>query len=295
MARRHWTLLFLSDSAQQVKQYRFPRAVVQLAIAVVLVAVSTISSIGTAVYMKLHAPHAAQALMRKNNQMQRELNEVHVQVAALQTELDVLAQHDEKFRLVAGLEPINDDVQKVGIGGGPLEFASAASNEVNELLRRAKLLSFSWREARDTLAFKHSRLEATPSIVPTNGYITSAFSRSRKHPILNRARPHEGVDISAPRGTPIVAAAKGRIRFSGPDGDYGLSVEVDHGFGVVTRYAHASKLLVQRGQTVERGQTIGLVGETGLAVGPHLHYEVLVNGKPTNPRTWFLNMEAIAD
>lgn len=295
MARRHWTLLFLSDSTQQVKQYRFPRTVVQLAIAVVMVTVSAISSIGTAIYMKAHAPQAAQALMRKNNQMQRELNEVHTQVAALQTELDVLAQEDEKFRLVAGLEPINEDVQKVGIGGGPMEFASAASNEVSELLRRAKLLNFSWREARDTLEFKHTRMEATPSIIPTAGYITSGFSRSRRHPILNRARPHEGVDITAPRGTPIISAAKGRIRFSGRDGDYGLTVEVDHGFGVVTRYAHASKLLVTRGQMVDRGQTIGLVGETGLASGPHLHYEVLVNGKPTNPHTWFLNMNAIAD
>jgi murein DD-endopeptidase MepM/ murein hydrolase activator NlpD len=142
---------------------------------------------------------------------------------------------------------------------------------------------------------KHKRLEATPSIIPTTGYITSVFSRNRRHPILDRARPHEGVDITAPTGTPILAAAKGRVRFAGRDGGYGLSIEVDHGYGVVTRYAHASRIIAQRGQQVQRGDTIGLVGETGLAVGPHLHYEVLVNGQATNPRQWFLNADKVAD
>ncbi|HEY0306428.1 MAG TPA: M23 family metallopeptidase, partial [Longimicrobiales bacterium] len=150
-------------------------------------------------------------------------------------------------------------------------------------------------EARDTLAEKRDRLESTPSILPTRGYVTSVFSRSRMHPILDVARPHEGIDITAPTGTPIMAAAKGSVRFVGTDGGYGLSIEVDHGYGVVTRYAHASKALVKHGQQVQRGDTIGLVGQTGLAIGPHLHYEVLVNGKATNPRQWFLNVDKVAD
>jgi murein DD-endopeptidase MepM/ murein hydrolase activator NlpD len=295
MARRHWTLLFVSDGSEKVRQVRMPRAVVQLAIAVALVVVSTLSSLGTAFYMKAHAPQAEQALHRQNAAMKRELHEVKGQIVALNSQLEDLAKEDEKFRLVAGLEPISEDVQKVGIGGGPVESKSETLNEVGELLRRAKLLSFSWREARDTLEYKHDRLEATPSIIPTTGYITSAFTRSRMHPILHRARPHQGVDITAPHGTPIHAAAKGRVRFAGRDGDYGLSIEIDHGHGVVTRYAHASKILVKRGQEVTRGDVIGAVGSTGLSVGPHLHYEVLVNGKPTNPRNWFMNLDAIAD
>jgi murein DD-endopeptidase MepM/ murein hydrolase activator NlpD len=310
MARRHWTLLFISDGTKHIRQYRLPRSLVQLAIALVLVAVSTISSFGTAIYLKSQAPRSAQELNRKNDLMKRELTEIRDQVLALHTQLEDLAKHDEQFRLVAGLEPLDEDVQRVGIGGTLVQpkdkklwqldknssmLAVATSNELGELLRRAQLLSFSWREARDTLEVKHDRMQATPSIVPTNGYITSAFSRSRKHPILDRARPHEGVDITAPRGTPIVSAAKGRVRFVGVNGDYGLMVEVDHGHGVVTRYAHASKTLVKRGEVVMRGQRIGLVGETGLAIGPHLHYEVLVNGKATNPRQWFFDNEKIAD
>ena len=294
MSRPHWTLLFISDGTKQIRQYQLPRVLVQLAIAAVLVVVSALSSVGTAIYMKAHAPQAARQLQREKAVMQRELHEIKGQLVVLNTELEQLAKEDEKFRLVAGLEPISEDVQRVGIGG-PLDAKSETMSEVGELLRRAKLLNFSWREARDTLEYKHERLAATPSIIPTTGYITSVFSRSRMHPILHRARPHKGVDITAPRGTPILAAAKGRVRLAAADGEYGLSIEIDHGHGVVTRYAHASKLLVKRGQEVNRGDTIGLVGATGLAVGPHLHYEVLVNGKATNPRNWFFNLDAIAD
>lgn len=310
MARRHWTLLFISDGTKLIRQYRVPRALVQLAIAVVLVSVSAISSVGTAVFMKSRAPQAAQELEQRNDLMKRELTEIRDQVLALHTQLEDLAKHDEKFRLVAGLEPLDADVQRVGIGGSLVQpkdkklwqldrsagtLAVTTSNELGQLLRRAELLNFSWREARDTLEGKHERLESTPSIVPTAGYLTSAFSRSRKHPILDRARPHEGVDITARAGTPFVAAAKGYVRFVGVNGNYGLTVEIDHGHGVVTRYAHASKTLVRRGQQVSRGEKIGLVGQTGLAVGPHLHYEVLVNGKATNPRQWFLDSEKVAD
>lgn len=310
MARRHWTLLFLADSTQQIRQYRLPRALVQITIAAVLAMVSGLSSLGTATFMKWTAPTAKHELEEKNELMQRELQTIRVQVKELHSQLEQLAVQDEQFRLVAGLEPIDEDVFRVGIGGrleqpsdhklfqldqNATNLAFTTSSEVGELLRRARLLNFSWREARDSLVDKHNRLESTPSIIPTSGYITSVFSRNRKHPILDISRPHEGIDITAPAGTPIRAAAKGRIRFVGRDGDYGLAIEIDHGYGVVTRYAHTSKTLVRRGQLVSRGDTIGLVGQTGLAVGPHLHYEVLVNGRATNPRQYFLNVNRIAD
>lgn len=310
MARRHWTLLFVADSTEGIRQYRFPRALVQIAIAGVLALVSGLSSLGTATFMKVQAPQQTKVLERKNELMRRELQEIRGQLSTLHTQLDQLATQDQQFRLVAGLEPFDQDLYRVGIGGtlehpadkklyqldrDATTLAVTTSSELGELLRRARLLNFSWREARDSLMDKHNRLEATPSIIPTNGYISSVFSRSRRHPILARERPHEGVDITAPTGTPILAAAKGRVRSAERDGGYGLSIEVDHGYGVVTRYAHASKILVRRGQLVQRGDTIGLVGQTGLAVGPHLHYEVLVNGRATNPRQWFFNVDKVAD
>jgi murein DD-endopeptidase MepM/ murein hydrolase activator NlpD len=105
----------------------------------------------------------------------------------------------------------------------------------------------------------------------------------RMHPILHIDRPHEGIDVVAPAGTPIEAPAAGRVVNAGWESGYGNTVTIDHGFGVVTKYAHASRLLVRTGQYVKRGERIALVGNTGLATGPHLHYEVHVNGKPVDP------------
>lgn len=311
MIRRQWTLLVVSDNETKVRQYRFSREAVRLIIAVAFVVISIFSSTVTAFVMKSHQPQQTARLEHTNLLLKSEIRDIRKQVNSLNVHLDDLAQQDEHFRLVAGLEPLSADVQRVGIGGpggedasGTVlrkldrsagELAMTTSSQVSELLRRARLLSFSWREARDTLESKNERMESTPSIVPTNGHVSSAFSRSRWHPILDRPRPHEGIDITAPQGTPIVAAAKGVVTKATFDGDFGNMVEIDHGYGVTTRYAHASKLLVHPGQTVKRGEKIALVGETGLAVGPHLHYEVLVDGRPSNPRKYFLNMEVIAD
>jgi murein DD-endopeptidase MepM/ murein hydrolase activator NlpD len=103
------------------------------------------------------------------------------------------------------------------------------------------------------------------------------------HPIHNQVLPHEGIDVSAPMGTPILAAAKGRVAFAGQRDGYGLVVEIDHGFGYVTLYGHASRALVTRGQQVARGDLIAQVGRSGIATSPHLHYEVRVNDRPVNP------------
>jgi murein DD-endopeptidase MepM/ murein hydrolase activator NlpD len=311
MSRRQWTLLLVSDNETKVRQYHFSREMVRLGVALALVTVSALSSLGTAIVVKHRAPRQTAELTQRNDLLKTEIQDIQKQLTSLDVHLDNLAQQDEQFRLVAGLEPIDRDVQRVGIGGpdgenaeasrllkldrGASELATTTSHQVSELLRRARLLSFSWREATNTLETKHDRLLATPSIVPTEGFLTSAFSHNRMHPIFNRARPHQGVDITAKVGTPIVAAAKGTVISAGYEGDYGFMVELDHGYGVITRYAHASKTLVRRGQVVERGENIALVGSTGLSVGPHLHYEVLVNGRPTNPRKFFFDNSVVAD
>src|SRR5690606_11177737 len=108
-------------------------------------------------------------------------------------------------------------------------LAFSASMQLNSLISRARVLAFSWREAEDTLSGKHARLAATPSIYPTRGYVSSSFSTSRWHPILDRPRPHAGIDIVANTGTPVVAAANGRVASAGHRGDYGLLVDIDHG------------------------------------------------------------------
>ena len=117
--------------------------------------------------------------------------------------------------------------------------------------------------------------------------VSSRFNLSRKHPVLNRIRAHKGVDYAAPTGTPVRAAGEGRVRFVGRQGGYGNVIELEHGSGVVTVYGHLSRFAskLRRGQRVELAQVIGYVGSTGLATGPHLHYEYRVRGVHKNPQT----------
>jgi murein DD-endopeptidase MepM/ murein hydrolase activator NlpD len=118
-------------------------------------------------------------------------------------------------------------------------------------------------------------------------HVASRFNLARKHPILNRIRAHKGVDYAAPTGTPVRAAGDGRVKFVGRQGGYGNVVELEHGSGVVTVYGHLSRFAssLRRGQKVQMAQVIGYVGMTGLATGPHLHYEYRVRGMHKNPQT----------
>ena len=119
--------------------------------------------------------------------------------------------------------------------------------------------------------------------LPVIGTIVSGFSRARKHPLLHIVRPHLGVDVSAPAGTPISAPASGRVLFVGRKFSYGLTVEIEHSNGVITRYGHLRAADVTEGESVARGARIGSVGSSGLTTGPHLHYEMIVNGRPVDP------------
>jgi murein DD-endopeptidase MepM/ murein hydrolase activator NlpD len=131
---------------------------------------------------------------------------------------------------------------------------------------------------------------AAPGIVlPVSGTITSRFSQSRWEPILHLFRPHEGVDIAAPSGTSIRTPADGRVIFVGQRLGYGLVVELDHGGGVKTLYAHCQRSLVHEGDYVATGAVIATVGSTGLSTAPHVHFEVIVNGRHVDPLKYLLD------
>lgn len=311
MARGRVTLVIVSDNPARVRQVRLSRDVVRLAVAAVLLVFSVLGSLAVGFFVRESERVTVKRLSRQNALLEAELDRIQETVAELRKALDVLSKKDAHFRLVAGLEPLDEEVLQAGIGGPGTETlqsselwrldarqgerAFSTAYDLNAMLRRAQVLSMSWDAALNSLEERYEELVSTPSIAPVVGYISSAFSRQRWHPILDRPRPHQGIDIVAPKGTPIHATARGRVTFAGRNGDYGLMVELDHGRGYVTRYAHASRTLVKVGQVVERGQPIAEVGATGLAVAPHVHYEVLLNGRPVNPRDYILNTEVIPD
>ena len=144
-----------------------------------------------------------------------------------------------------------------------------------QLMRWAVDGKTGWVDATGTTAAEAMRM-------PVSGGVSSGFG-SRYHPILHTRRFHRGVDLKATWGTPIRAAADGRVSYAGWAGGYGRQVRIGHGEGLATSYSHMSRIAAAPGQSVRHGDVIGFVGSSGLSTGPHLHYEVFKNGKAVNP------------
>jgi murein DD-endopeptidase MepM/ murein hydrolase activator NlpD len=304
MTGEKWTFLVIRDEDSPVKQYTFSgRALRALAVVGSLFAVTVLGfafSSGFEGLARLEARH----LRARNSALQEELARFDNRIQSLESVLDRVAASDASFRSIAGLDVIDPEVLQAGVGGPGLgspqasalwqvdsetaQAAFATSYDLSALERRARLLSESLEEATDSVLAHRDLLESMPSILPTAGWLSSRFSQARMHPIHNRPLPHEGVDIAAPKDTPIFAAAKGRVVRAGWVVGYGLTVEIDHGFGFTTLYGHASRLIVQLGQEVVRGEMIARVGSTGLSTSSHLHYEVKVNGVAEDPAGFIL-------
>ncbi|QUL97957.1 MAG: peptidoglycan DD-metalloendopeptidase family protein [Candidatus Fermentithermobacillus carboniphilus] len=155
---------------------------------------------------------------------------------------------------------------------------------LDEMERESKALE---KIIQELQAQGHRPEKASLSMIrPVSGGWISSYYGNRLHPILNYYRWHSGIDIAVDAGTPIKAAEDGTVIFAGMNGGYGNCVILDHGGGISTLYAHASRILVTKGQEVSKGQTIALVGSTGLSTGPHLHFEVRVNGQTQDPLKW---------
>ena len=306
MAKRRWTVVLVPHGSEPSKIIEVSHAVLRTAASGVVLAVVTALLVGYATFSHQADLSRSASLQRENAQLAQELGELHGRLSSLADTISRISQRDARIRVLANLEPIDPQVQAAGIGGpatpapaGEPGSAVRRSNEIrvdlDALIRRADLLASSFRQAADSLSVHSARLAATPSIMPTQGWLSSAFTSMRSHPILHVARPHEGIDVTAPMGSPIEAPAAGRVMDAGWESGYGNTITIDHGFGTVTKFAHASKILVREGQRVSRGQRIALVGNTGLATGPHLHYEVHVNGRPVDPLRYVLPEHVVTD
>lgn len=165
------------------------------------------------------------------------------------------------------------------------ETSSLAASRADRL-RESQAIVLALRDSVEALhvaAARDSLLPPKGMILPVNGEVTSAFSSSRMHPLLRYFRAHLGTDIAAPSGTRIVAPAGARVKSVGWHLAYGLTIELEHTGGVVTRFAHCRTAIVRAGDQVLEGEPIGTVGSSGLATGPHVHFEVLVNGAQVDP------------
>ena len=308
MTNQRLTFLCVSEDERPVRQFSVSARALHYAPSLSAAVITALAALVMIVVIDGSARFEVGKLRREKAVISQQVESIRTRVGQMEESIDGFIENDEQFRLVAGLGPIDAEIFAVGVGGPGMttpeydpmwetdrvtaEAVFATSYDLAALERRASLLSESMSEAMESLLANNARLEATPSfrpIVPTEGFVSSTFSRARLHPIYHEALPHAGIDLSAVEGTLILSAAKGVVSYAGSKPGYGLTVEVDHGFGYMTRYAHSSKILVARGQAVARGEVLAKVGKTGIATASHVHYEVWVDGEAKDPIDYILS------
>jgi murein DD-endopeptidase MepM/ murein hydrolase activator NlpD len=296
------TIVVLPEGTHRTRQFRLPRI---LLVSLVLAVLSSGAILTWVVrdYSNLRAqlPRLTR-LQKENEQQRRQFLHLAERIDRMTQRMGELNAFDSKLRVMVNLETGDDNGRYQGIGGADstvLLAAQAPESSPKGLVR----MMHRALDALDTdiavgmqgkgelnkfLENQKTLLASTPSIWPTKGWLSSRFGH-RISPFTGQREFHRGIDVSVRMNAPIVAPADGVVSSVTWDHGYGKLMAVSHGYGLVTRYAHLAKVLVKKGQYVKRGETIALVGNSGRSTGPHLHYEVHLNGVAVDPLNYILN------
>jgi murein DD-endopeptidase MepM/ murein hydrolase activator NlpD len=295
-----FTVIVVSDHSQAVRKFRLPRRwLVNSAWVLAVLAIFGGVTIGH--YFALLGSSSENSVLKEENaQLRSQILLVQEKVAHISATLDRVERFDAKLR--TAVTQLQDPERNLAIGpvGNPDSDAAAPgpapAGEANLNALPGKLSSLEGEAARQERSLRdlqeyfddqRSQLASTPSIWPARGWVTSDFG-TRIDPYSAERKMHQGLDIATSVGQPVNSPSDGTVVFVGTEGGYGKVLVIDHGYGVKTRYGHLSEILVHLGERVGRGDKVAAVGNTGRSTGPHLHYEVRVNGIPENPRKFIL-------
>jgi hypothetical protein len=249
----------------------------------------------------MNSPRSAY-LKAAQQEITYELKLMNQDLAHYDNRLGQIAFNDDHiYRVYFEVQPW--PIRSVGVGGSRRydwlqhfkyeELLEKTYTSIDQVERKLVMQNTSYDEIIDLVWAKEEWMAARPAIQPIGLKDLTRFGSSfgtRMHPILKVIRPHEGIDLTAPRGTKIYATADGEVLQAGyRTGGFGKKVLIDHGYGYRTLYGHCDEILVEVGQEVKRGEVIARVGNSGLSQSPHLHYEVHVNGRPVNPINYYAN------
>jgi murein DD-endopeptidase MepM/ murein hydrolase activator NlpD len=236
-------------------------------------------------------------LAQENQVLSAKLGDLESTVTLLKGEMSKIIGKDEQIRLVFDFPPIDSDVREVGIGGD-IGTEPVVNNEmgqrtwlvqedIEKIRRQIELENASTVELLGMVNDRKSQLDHTPTIVPCDGFVSRGYGM-HNDPFTGSYQLHKGIDIAAPKGTPVYATANGIVARTSYQAGLGNLIVLDHGDGYSTYYGHLSKVKVAPGHRVTRGELIGLVGSTGYSTGPHLHYEVHENGRALDPSKFII-------
>lgn len=263
-------------------------------------------SIGLVTFYVNYFPSEHEAnLVKDNQQLLLKYQVLNKEVSAANQVLRTLQERDDNvYRVVFEAEPIPMEVRSAGTGGTEKyrdllderlkheDIIIGAFQRLDKLRKQMYIQTKSYDELFEKAKEKAKMLASMPAIQPISNKNLTQFASGfgmRMHPIYKVMKMHTGCDFSAPNGTPVYATGDGVVISSEVSSGYGNQVEIDHGYGYITKYAHLSAFSVRKGQRVKRGQKIGAVGSTGVSVSPHLHYEIMRNGNKIDPVNYFFN------
>jgi murein DD-endopeptidase MepM/ murein hydrolase activator NlpD len=311
------SLIVVSDETSPVRRFSLRRVMIKRV--VIGAAISVVALVGLSIdYVRLRLDnHELGSLRKEAVERRAQVAAFEKKMGEVDGQLAKLSELERKVRIIANLPgstasggedvvAIEPEVEPGGQGGfdepDPSELTprrasrlpvvpenAGVPERVSLLDRSADYLGGiaqgqgeSLEDLLRSLEGKRERLESSPSIWPSKGWLTSGFGY-RISPFTGRKQYHSGIDIAGTPGTDVVAPARGRVVFTGPNGPLGNTVIIDHGYGVRTQFGHNQSIYVKSGEVIERGQRIAALGNTGRSTGPHLHYTVEVNGKARNP------------
>lgn len=298
MKNRFFTILFLPSHPAGVKKLTLSGFLIKsLAISAMIILLA--SAVIFFDYVNVKKQEIDLVGLKEKTKIQNvQLQTFADKINDMEAELARLRSLDTKIRVLTNTNNEEPGVKSrrlsLGGQGGPEPVQLSFKNEASlaEMLSRLDRMNFEIKSQEKSLHELHASLQdqesilvATPSIWPANGYVSSGFGY-RESPFGSNYEFHDGLDISAPAGTPVLATADGVVTLAGHYGDTGNTVAISHGYGYETGYGHLSHISVKEGQRIERGQEIGRVGSTGRSTGPHLHYLVKVSGVKVNPRNY---------
>ena len=303
------SFFILSNTGSRASQISIPSTLIHLSVAMLFIALAGLGYLIYDYYQLSTVGLVNQAYENQISDQKHIIASQHAQIQTFTSEINklksklvTLNNFEKKIRVIANLDQKNDQESLFGVGGSiPEDLATNVDltkrqtgllremhEQVDNLYLATSNQKSGFSSLLEALEGQRNLLACTPAIRPVKGWMTSRFGY-RKSPFTGRKELHKGLDIANREGTKIIAPADGVIKAAGRKGLLGKAMDIDHGHGMVTRYGHLKEILKKRGESVKRGDIIAEMGDTGRSTGPHLHYEVHLNGVPVNPIKYILN------
>ncbi len=286
MTDQRFTILIVPSANKTLCKFRVSHKYLYYGL-IVLALLSAVGLGSMIHYVKVYREaRSVEQVRRENAELRANLKMSEEMTQKLNRKISALTRLSTRLKSIAGMPPLTARKQptdsKLGMGG----FSTGSTNsDLSALEKRAELLENSLLHLQSYI--QTERPFSTPSIYPAEGFVSSYFG-SRLNPFTTMPDFHQGIDISNDVGTPVLATAQGTVVLAGYVGSFGLTVEIEHENGIKTIFGHLARIHVKPGQTVSRGHQIGVMGNTGMSTGPHVHYEIRIGDQPVNPRPYLI-------